>query len=175
MKKRIFLTGILGLLITFQVMAQSSLTAVIRTEAQVLAQATMNYDAETMFKYSYPKLVEMIGGKTRFIQQFKMSTDNLKSQGIVIKSVVMGEPGTIYTAGTELHALVPQETIIDQKGVEIKSKNYLLAVSSNGGKQWYFINLDSFKEESIRLLFPNFNPQLKIPAKVDPITTIKGN
>lgn len=175
MTKRLLLSGILGFLITFQVIAQNSLTSVIRTEAQVLALATMNYDAETLYKYSYPKLIEMVGGKTRFLQQFKLSSDNLKSQGIVIKSVVMGEPGTIYTAGTELHALVPQETTIEQKGIEIKSKNYLLAVSSNGGKQWYFINLDSFKEESIQLLFPNFNPQLKIPAKVDPVTIIKEN
>jgi hypothetical protein len=168
MKKGILLSAIFSLLLTYQLVAQTSMTDVIRTEAKVYATATFSGDAETMFQYTYPKMVELIGGKTSFIAQFKMNIEGLKTSNILLKSINCGDPGPIFKAGNELHAIIPQLQVVENDEYVMKTKEYLLAISTNGGKSWYFLNLTGFDNQTIKYYFPDFNDQLEIPQKLDP-------
>lgn len=146
----------------------------LKLATKLMSSAIQNNDYEAIYAMTLPQFVERAGGKTRFIELLKSSQKNFNAVGLVLNNVFIGEPGSIVKAGTELHAIVPQQTTFSQKGTQNVVKNYLLAVSKDNGKTWFFFNLDGFNNDTIKTYFPNFNSSLKIPATPAPYQMNKG-
>lgn len=156
-----------------QVTAQNAYEDVINQAGadMVLAMKSKNY--ETLVKYTYPKVVAMVGGEENLLDLVKNSMESVASQGLIFKEIIVGKPQKIYTAGTELHCLVPQTVTMENSESTITSETFLLAVSTNKGKNWYFLDTAMLNEQYKASLFPNFNKQLQIPAPTPPIFTPK--
>jgi hypothetical protein len=94
----------------------------------------------------------------------------MKAEGYRIVSNSVGAPLAIVKAGDELHAILPQEQVIEiaAKRGELRAPGHLLGASSDGGKTWRFIDAAPLTADNVRQVFPNFNPKLKLPAKAQP-------
>ncbi len=137
----------------------------ITKQGNELCKAMVTQDYETLAKYTYPRIVEMMGGKKQMIATVAGGMQQLKSQGIQFKEVSIGEPEKIYTAGKEIHCLVPQTIISDVQGTEDKRTTYLLAISKNKGKRWYFVDATNLDNTNVKNLLPEFNDDMKLPKK----------
>jgi hypothetical protein len=140
----------------------------IKTQAEQTAEALMKDDYETMLKFTYPTVVDMIGGRDKFITVVKQGKDGLAQQGITIMQVTMGEPGETVKAGDEIHCLVPQTLILKLENGKLKSESHLLAISNDQGKNWYFVDTAQLTADNIKIILPNFNNDLKLPEKTQP-------
>ncbi len=158
---------------TLQVTAQNKYAESINKAAADMELSMKSKNYQTLVKYTYPKVVEMVGGEENLLESVKNAIEGAEAQGLILKDVIMGEPQKLYTAGTELHCLVPQTVIMESSVDVITSNTYLLAVSTDKGKNWYFLDTAMLSEQYIAHLFPNFNNQLQIPVPTQPVFTPK--
>lgn len=164
--KFLFLTA--NLFITIALFSQNPYSAIIKKQANDVALATKNNDYQTVQKHTYPKLVSMLGGKEKMEATSKKMISKMQSQGFKIESVIIGEPEKIYNAGTELHCLVPQTIIFGSVRGRLQQSSYLLAVSTNKGAYWYFMDAAKLDAQNAGTIFPKFNTSLVLPQKQAP-------
>jgi hypothetical protein len=135
-----------------------------------MVDAFMNSEYKTLVKYTYPKVVQMMGGEQQMINIVDKSISEMKEQGYSFKSVQIGLTNQRVKAGKEIHALVLQTLVMSVPGGSITAPSYLLAISANGGKQWHFVDTAPLNDKAkLKAIFPYFNLALKIPMKQQPI------
>ena len=139
---------------------------VIKEQALIVAKATKTQDYATVVKYTHPSLIKMVGGNDAMMKLLTSTMKTVAEQGISIDSVSLDQPGEFFNAGDEIHCLLPQKVYMkygtDKK---IVGTGYMLAISSDKGLNWSFLNLtEGLNNQTITQLLPNFNQQLKIPT-----------
>jgi len=142
--------------------------AVVKTQADKVAQALISGNYDIVINSMYPKVVQMAGGKAKLLQMMATGTNQMKAQGIAFKSATVGTPGKFYKAGTEIHCLVPESITMQMGTNKLTTNSNLLAVSKDGGKSWSFLDLNKNTISAIPKIFPNFNKELKIPEPTQP-------
>jgi hypothetical protein len=142
---------------------------VIKKQAEQLAMAVLSDDYQTIIKFTYPKVVESLGGPDKMIAIIKKGNTEMANQGISFHKVIIGEQsGKVVNAGNEIHCLIPQTTFMKGPGGKVKTETYLLAISKDKGKHWYFIDAAQLTNENVKSVLPNYNAELKLPAKKQP-------
>jgi len=138
-------------------------TTIVKKQAQAVANAEMKGHYEVVASHTYPKLLLAVGGKDKMTATIKQASEMLKAQGLTIESITIGSPGKFYKAGTEIHCLVPERTVLTTGNSRLVNNSYMLAISKDGGKFWYFLDINRGTYKLIPKLFPNFNKNLVIP------------
>ena len=141
---------------------------VVKNQANVVAKALVSSDFKTVVDHTYPKAVEIGGGKAKLVQMMSAGINQMKAQGFAFEKITIGQPGKFYKAGTQLHCLVPEQLIMKTSKGRMLAKSNLLAVSNDNGKSWSFLDLNKGTISSIRTLFPNFNSNLILPQPTPP-------
>jgi hypothetical protein len=144
-------------------------TGNVKTQADSMANALLNGDYGTLIDFTYPKFVEEGGGKEKMISLTKEGIDEMNQKGISILSVSIGEPSEAVFAGNEIHCIVSQAIELKVPDGKLKSISYLLAISKDSGRKWYFIDIGSWTTEKALTILPNFNKDLKIPVTTSPV------
>jgi hypothetical protein len=158
---------ILLLLLPASLFAQD--TTILKRQANIVAKALLNSDFKTVIVHTYPKAVELAGGKEKLLQIMSNGINQMKAQGFAFEKVSIGSPGKFYKAGTEIHCLVPETLIMKTSKGRMSAKSNLLAISNDGGKNWSFLDLNKGTISSVKNLFPNFNNNLIIPKPAQPV------
>jgi hypothetical protein len=139
----------------------------MKEQATAMDHALITRDFETFESFAYPKVVEVFGGKQGFIQTVSSSF----TPDVVLEKVTNGEPSKIITAGNELQAVLPQTLEIKIKDGTLVSEGLLIAISSNNGKSWYFIDTGGNSLDKIRTQLPNISADLVLPPLDKPTFT----
>jgi hypothetical protein len=162
-----FIYSILVLLIPFATFAQDTL--VVKKQAKRFAVATFNGDFRTVIDLTYPKLVELSGGRDTMQKLITERIETLKKQGIMTFDGSVGSPGPFYKAGSQIHCLLPETIILRMFNGRYVGRSYLLAVSDNNGKSWTFLDVGNMPADVLHKLLPNYNNDLIIPASGKPM------
>ena len=142
---------------------------VIKKQAELTAKALLNDDYETLIKFTYPKVIELLGGRDKMISLIKKGKIEMGQQGISFDKVIIGKPSKTVIAGDEIHCLVPQTVYMKVPKGKLKSETQLLAVSRDNGSNWFFIDAVSLNKDNIKRVLPNYNFDLVLPTKSEPI------
>src|SRR5215204_3853890 len=168
MKK--IITGIYFTIISIAAFGQSEeLKGNIKAQAEIMGGAFMSGNYDLLLDYTYPKLFEATGGKDGMKVLVEQQMGELKTQGMVVDSVKVGQAGDIYTAGKELHALISQYIYMKFPGGRLNSESTLLAVSMDSGSKWYFLDVKQLTPEMLLEFFPDFNKGLTVPEPKEPV------
>jgi len=163
------LTLKISLLFILPVTAFAQDPAVVKRQADVVGKALLNSDFKTVVAHTYPKAVSIGGGKEKLVQMMTAGINQMKAQGFAFEKVTIGQPGKFYKAGTEIHCLIPEQLIMKTARGRMAASSSLLAVSSDGGKNWSFLDMNQGTINSVKQLFPNFNSNLVIPKPAPPV------
>jgi hypothetical protein len=162
-----FIFFILVLLIPFATFAQD--TAVVKKQAKRFAVATFNGDFRTVIDLTYPKLVELSGGRDTMQKLITERIETLKKQGIMTFDGSVGSPSPFYKAGSQIHCLLPETIILRMFNGRYVGRSYLLAISDNEGKSWTFLDVGKMPADVLHKLLPNYNNELIIPPSGKPM------
>jgi len=165
--KKIFLI-ILFSIIILNVEGQNKYSEKITKSGNEIAIAIKTNDYAKIVDFTYPKKIKLMGGKSEMIAVVKKGMKRMENEGVKFSEILIGEPQEIFQAGIELHCLVPQKIIITNRKGKVTNNSYLLAISRDTGKTWYFLDTSQLTNENATELFPNFNKELKIPEKLKP-------
>lgn len=151
------------ILLVLPLAAAAQSPAVVKKQAQTVANALLTGDYKTVLDHTYPKAVEIGGGKTKMLQMMTTGLSQMRSQGFQFEKITVGTPGKFYKAGAEIHCLVPQTIVMKTKQGRFSGNSNLLAVSGDNGKSWSFLDLNGGSIKAIDQIFPKFNHDLVIP------------
>ena len=143
--------------------AQDTLKMV--STAKLMLDAMFQEDYETLIRYTYPKAIEIGGGKEQMLETVKTNMSKVKSAKMSFHSAKLLPHGKIYQAGKELHCILPHTLVLKMEVGYISGMGQLLCISADGGKNWTYVDVGDKSPEKIKKLFPDFNPDLKIPAQ----------
>jgi len=143
-------------------------TTVLKKQVLAVRDAELKGHYEVITAHTYPKLILAVGGNDKMTAVIKQSMEMLKAQGYTITSIDFGSPGKFYKAGTEIHCLIPERIVMTSSNGRLVNNGNQLAVSKDGGKFWYFLDINRSTYAVIPKLFPNFNKNLVIPEPTQP-------
>src|SRR5262249_8984521 len=118
---------------------------------------------------TYPKIVEMMGGREKMIEALKDGMKQLKEKGFSFRSVEVGEPAEFAEEGKDTFVVVPTTTEMAAPGGKIVVKSYLLGISPDGGKAWTFVDGNGIgTAENREQVLPKLPEKLKLPEVQEP-------
>ncbi len=135
----------------------------IKTSAESMGQMLLKKDFKGFVKYTHPKVIEMMGGELGMIQVLESSSTEMETSGSKFLNVTYGEPSATITSGNELQCTVPQTTEIQVEEGIMVSKSTLIAVSTDNGKSWRFMDTSGQDIQTLKQSIPNLSEQLVIP------------
>lgn len=145
-----------------------NMASVIKAQALEMARALAKKDFEKVATFMHPNL----GTEAKKQMQAPGMMDSLNKAmekfKPEIKSITIGNPGEIITYKKVMQALLPQEMEIKTTLLSISFETILVAISEDGGKKWYFIDANMYKEENIKKKLPELSPKLVFPAMKKP-------
>ena len=98
----------------------------IRAAAEKEANALVHGDYDTVADFTYPRIVELSGGRPGLKKLLSSGFADMKTKGISLASTVIGEPGPLVRSGAKLYSVVPATVVIKAPGTKITQPSYLL-------------------------------------------------
>jgi hypothetical protein len=160
------------LLVTCGIAAQANdetKSALVKKKAEEISQAVVKGDYAKLADLTYPKVVELMGGREKMIAAVETGMQKLKDEGFVLQSVTVDEPSEFQSEGTNTFSIVRTTMEMTAPGGKVVTKSYLLGISADGGKAWTFVDgngLDT-KEKRDKVL-PKLPEKLELPEQQKP-------
>ncbi len=161
MKK--FPVAVVAMLSVALVCAAEDPKANIRADFDRAVQAVMAGDAEAILDGTYPGLVQQVGGRDAMRSMVLENLKDLERRGLTVvgtEIVLISDP---VQAGEELHAVVSAKRTVEGSEGKQTLDTFMIAVSSDGGAKWTFVDGPPLTAKHIEALFPDFNEALEIP------------
>jgi hypothetical protein len=146
---------------------------IIKEQVEIMGQFLLKKDFNSYLKYTYPKIIEMIGGKQKMIEMLEKGSKEMESEGIGFLKVTFGEPSQIITEKNELQCTLPQIIEMKVPNGRLVTNSILIAISTDNGKNWSFIDTSGKDIMSMKRILPNLSKDLIIPTQEQP-TFYKG-
>jgi len=155
------------LLTAFSITAQNPYSEKIKEEGQKMLVAMVEGNVEEIFEYTFlPRIAFAYGGKDTIVAFLKEEfLDKMENITLSLDNMKIGEPGRLYEAGSELHCIVPQYTLVRSNNIEFKYTLNYLAVSQDDGENWYFLTGMEDQKKAL-IFFPNWNMDMPFPEFV---------
>jgi hypothetical protein len=151
--------------------AQESTTSGVnlKSSAEKMGKLFVEKNYEQYVKFVHPKILKMFGGEEKMIEFLKKTIEETENQGFTFKDVKIGEHSELIVSGNELQSIVPQILELKTKDGRLVSTSYLLALSPDKGKKWYFIDTAGKTLEQLKSIFPTLSNKLIIPPATQPV------
>jgi hypothetical protein len=143
--------------------------ALIKEQARKMTRAFLAGDFEGLVDATYPKIVELSGGRAKMLEMLKAEVAKWEAQKIKVLSYEVGEPGEVKSAGAKLVSVVPAELKMEFPEIILTSKSFMLAISADGGKAWKFVSGANLNEQALKILVPEAVGVITLPKAVEPV------
>jgi hypothetical protein len=141
----------------------------LKQQASKMGVAFIKGDYKTFASYTYPSVVKMMGGAGKMVDVLKKITTNMKNEGVSFDNTVFDEPSKIEISGKELQATIKQHTeIITPQGILI-STSTLIAISTDNGSNWSFVDTSNKDMATIRKVIPGLSKSIYILPQLPPV------
>jgi len=124
--------------------------ATVRKLAQELADATYAGDYAKVIDSTYAIVVSKLGGPKQAIQIYENGMEKMKEKGHAIERFEIGEPGEFAVKGDKTFVVVPVVLDVSFPMGIIRTNAYLLAISSDLGESWKFIDGTALESKAFR-------------------------
>ena len=139
-------------------------TGNLEVDAKRMIRAIESEDYATYVDLSYPAYIEAFGGKDLMVKMTKTNKDATKESGLILTSAKFKSSSPPLADSTSIQSIVTFEYLLDITGNAYVGENYLLAISTDEGNSWSFVELETFDEESIKTFVDVYNDQLTFPT-----------
>ena len=143
--------------------------SVIKAQGMEMAKALVKKDYTTFTKYMHPKMIQMAGGSAKLLQQMDTINAMAAKFGAEIKKITIGNPAKIIKYKKELQTTIPQITEMTSSFGSLSMETTLVAISSDEGKTWKFVDTTVNSVGELRKAMPDLSPELVIPAPKPPV------
>ena len=153
------------------VRAQGDLREKIKLNALVAVENVRTWQIEKIVDSLYPSVVLMVGGREAAISTLKDNKARLDKAGIKCDAIVVGTVWEPVAVDNKVFAVVPVTAHLTNPNSRIDQNTYYLAVSTDRGGAWYFLDGTVLSPGLVKQLFPDFPINLRLPDPQKPTVT----
>lgn len=113
-------------------------------------------------KYTFPKVVEMMGGEEEMLKTTQTTMNSMKAQGYVIEDISFSNPSDIVSQNGFAQCTLNQVLLMKTPEGNIQSTTTLLAVSNDNGENWKFLDASGIPKDLVVEIFPELHPDMEI-------------
>lgn len=141
----------------------------LEQQAIKMGSAFVSGDYTTFANYTYPLILKSMGGAAKMAAVLTKSTNDMKARGMIFSNITFDEPSKIVNSGKELQASIAQHTEIKLPQGRLVNTSTLIAISTDNGVNWTFIDTSNKDMETLRKVLPNLSPSITIPPRQPPV------
>lgn len=149
----------------------AGMAAALKKQAADMVNALISKDYSKFTDYMLPKTIKDAGGKENVVELIKETMEDQASKGIYFIKAEIGEPTSFIKVAKELQCTLSETLTLDVTGGTLVSISTLIAVSSDGGKNWKFLDTANSSLDNLRKSYPNLSSKLKIVDYGKPVFT----
>jgi len=144
--------------------------------ARELNEAFGSKDYARFVDLIHPKVIEMAGGRERLIAEMTKELKQMEAEGVVVLSSTCGGPTQFFRDGSEsLYAVLPTTLKIKAQTGIFQSESSMIAVSSDDGANWKFIDASGKDQGELEKLIPGVADKLNLPPDKPPVKISNGD
>lgn len=151
-----------------QTQPASEYNQTIKKQAETMGQALLKKDFTTFVQFAHPAILTMAGGKQKMVEGLSQGLKAMEAQGGGILNVAVGEPSRVLTTKDGLQCTLPQVMDLKVPNGKLVSKSTLIAVSTDKGANWYFIDTSGKDLATMQKVIPSLSSELVIPPTEEP-------
>ena len=139
-------------------------------QARELNEAFSKKDYARFADLIHQKVIEMAGGREQMIAEMTKELKEMEAEGVVILSSTAGEPTQfIRDEPGSIYAVLPTTLKIKAQAGIFQAESSMIAVSSDGGANWKFIDASGKDQGELKKLLPGVVDKLKLPPDKPPV------
>ena len=141
-----------------------------KIQANQLNDAVLAADYAKAADLTYPKLIQLIGGRAKYLSLLKSGMNETQSESFRIISTVSDDPTEVIELGSYVYAVLPTTMKIKVAEGVLVGQSSLIGVSNDRGEHWTFVDAArGFSHEQMKTLFPDVAWRLKVPEQKRPV------
>jgi hypothetical protein len=144
-------------------------TEEIKARAEESLNSFLSGDYQKLVDSTYPKLVELMGGRARMASLVEQQMKEMKGQGVEVISISADVPKEVVPVESQIFAIVPYTLKMKTPEGVLTQQSYLLAVSNKDSINWTFIDVTQINESQLKELIPTTVGKLTLPEKQPPV------
>lgn len=137
----------------------------LNTQLQAMKTLFLAEDYDNFSNYTYPKIHEMMGGKSNMIKATKRGMDQMKDEGISFTDLSYKNPSPFLEKDGELQVTLTQVIVMTTPRGKIESEYTLIGISKDKGQHWTFIDTSGKDKATMLNYFPNLHHEIIIKPK----------
>ncbi len=134
----------------------------LNTQLENMRSAFMEKDFAIVADYTYPKVLEMMGGKENMIEVSAASIAKMESQNFIVKSISYEKPSEFLKHNGDLQCAITQIMVMSTPNGNVQNKTVLIAISKDEGENWVFLDTSGMPRASVEDFYENLHPELNL-------------
>lgn len=142
----------------------------LKLQAEQLNEAVLTGDYAKAAELTYPKLIELLGGRASFMSAMEKGMKQMESESFRIVSITVGEPRDFVEVEQQIYAIVPTTMRMKVPEGILVGEAFMIAVSNDGGNNWTFVDSAGGSDKGkLKTLFQSAAERLRIPETKRPV------
>ena len=141
----------------------------LATQAKEMNDAFARKDYERFVDLTYPKIVEMAGGRDQMLKGIPQQLKEMEAEGVVILSSTSGSPTQFVHDSGSIYAVLPATLKAKAKDGIFESEGSMVGISSDGGANWTFIDASGKDHRELKTILGNVVDRLNLPPDKRPV------
>ncbi len=135
----------------------------ILADIQKIQEGWLNNDFTIAIKEDllHPKIVDIAGGKQTLIENTLLEMQALGN--FQVQNVVFENPKNFTILNNVIYGILPFKITQNFDGTIDTMSSYLLVISENQGKKFYYLDATALKNPLLENLFPDIKFAIKLP------------
>jgi hypothetical protein len=146
----------------------------LAVQAKEVNDAFSRKDFARFMDLTYPKVVEMAGGREKMIAAMKKELKEMESEGVVLLSSTSGAPTQFIHDSGSIYAVVPNTLKVKAQDGIFQTEGSLIGISTDDGVKWTFIDASGKDLTELKKLLPGIADKLKLPPDKAPVKISNG-
>jgi hypothetical protein len=140
----------------------------LTVQAKQLETALANKDYAKVIDLTYPKIVEVGGGREKLLAGMTNEMKTMEAEGVVLLSSTASAPTQFVSNANEIYAVIPVTTRIKATDGIFQTEGSLIGISIDGGQSWTFVDATGKDQTELKKVLPNLD-RLNIPPEKAPV------
>jgi hypothetical protein len=145
------------------------------TQAKEMNDAFARKDYGRFADLTYPKVIEMAGGRDQMLKGIAQQLNEMAAEGVVILSSTTGSPTQFVHDSGSIYAVLPTALKAKAKDGVFQSEGSMIGVSTDGGTNWRFIDSSGKDHRELKTILGNIVDRLNLPPDKQPVKISNGD
>ena len=140
----------------------------IKMNAMEMSKALMSKKSAVFLQFMHPSMVKLAGGKAQLSAITDSALTVFEQFGGKISKINYGNPSEVVEYKKTMQSVLPQSTFLTSPLGDVELSSSLIAISTDKGANWTFIDTNLFGIDKIKSVMPDISPLLVIPKAAPP-------